>query len=81
MSGITLSRVIPDMSVQTDFFIHFWNIFFNQCENTKVQYWNAQIKAIDLELIEDESRQNKNSRFLSGITRSYPTSDIHEFWV
>ena len=30
------------------------------------------MKAIDLELIEDESRQNKNSRFSSGITRSYP---------
>ena len=31
------------------------------------------MKAIGLELIEDESRQNENSRFLSGITRSYPT--------
>ena len=28
------------------------------------------MKAIDLELIEEESRQNENSRFLSGITRS-----------
>ena len=31
------------------------------------------MKAIDFELIEGESRQNENSRFLSGITRSYPT--------
>ena len=28
----------------------------------------------DFKLIEEESRQNKNSRFLSGITRSYPTN-------
>ena len=30
------------------------------------------MKAIDFELIEEESRQNENRRFLSGITRSYP---------
>ena len=47
--------------------------FFNQCETTIVHYWNAQMKAIDLELIEEKSRQNKNSRFLSGITWSHPT--------
>ena len=70
MSGITLSRVIPDISDHTDF-LSIPKIFFsNQCENIKVQYWNAQMKAIDLELIEEESRQNENSRFLSGITRS-----------
>ena len=49
-------------------------IFFsNQCETTIVHYWNKQMKAIDLELIEEESRKNKNSRFLSGIARSHPT--------
>ena len=72
MSGIALSRVIPDMSIQTNLFIHSFNIFLNQCENAKVHYWNAQMKAIDLGLIEEGSRQNENSRFLFRITRSYP---------
>ena len=72
MSGITLSKVILDMSIQTDLFIHSLNIFLNQCENAKVHYWNAQMKAIDLWLIEKGSRQNENSRFLFRITRSYP---------
>ena len=31
------------------------------------------MNAKDFELIEEESRQNENSRFLSGITRSYPS--------
>ena len=31
------------------------------------------MKAIDFELIEEESRQNENRRFLSGITRFYPS--------
>ena len=50
------------------------------------------MKAIDLELIEKESRQNENSRFLSGVTLSYPlftshlnfmpkTRDIQTHWV
>ena len=30
------------------------------------------MKAIDFELIEEESKQNESSRFLSGITWSYP---------
>ena len=34
------------------------------------------MKAIDFELIEEGSSQNENSRFLSGITRSYPTNRV-----
>ena len=34
------------------------------------------MKAIDFELIEEESRPNENSRFLSGITRSYPNESL-----
>ena len=52
------------MSVQTDFFIHSKNFSLNHCENSKIQYLNAQMKATDLELIEEESRQNATSRIL-----------------
>ena len=64
MCEITLSRVIPNMSVQTDFFIHSKNFSLNHCENSKIQYLNAQMKATDLELIEEESGQNATSRIL-----------------
>ena len=60
------------MFVQIDFFIHCLNIFLNQCENTKVHYWNAQMKAIVLEMIVEERRQNENSGISSGITRVSP---------
>ena len=58
------------------FLYPFLNISLDRCENTKVQYWNAQLKATVLEMIVVESRQSKNSRILSGITRVNPIRSV-----